>query len=80
MAFGPYASTPAGSCLALFRVRRGAEATQAGRLLTLDTCLGTPFTVTSARDLDADELPATAYRWIPLRLTHPDGPLETRVS
>ena len=77
--FGPYAPTPAGNYLALFRLRRGAEGKEPGRLLTLDTCLASPFTMTAELTLAASDLPTEEYRWVALPFAHPGGPLETRV-
>jgi hypothetical protein len=78
--FGPYAPTPAGTYLALFRVRRGDGEAADQPLLTLDTCLADPLTVTAERRLSVAETPAGGYRWVALRFTHPGGPLETRAQ
>jgi len=74
--FGPYRPTPAGSYVALFRLRRLSEGS--GPLVTIDAHVGGGPDLAS-RTVTVADIPPGGYRCVPLTFEHPGGSLETRV-
>ncbi len=75
--YGPYMPAEPGRYLAVFRLKRSGEA--AGQPLVADTATRMGRQVTSSARVSAADLPAGAYRCLPLEFDHPGGELETRL-
>ncbi|NLH99737.1 MAG: hypothetical protein GX446_09645 [Chthonomonadales bacterium] len=75
--FGPYAPTPPGRYVAVFRLKRTSEA--AGEPLTLDACTGSGARVIGSVRVSPADMPVGIYRHVAVTFDHPGGDLETRL-
>ncbi len=78
--YGPYVPLEPGAYTAYFRLRRpaGSGAEPTGTLATIDAHLGGGGPL-GERVVTANDLPAGAWRLVPVEFEHPGGQIETRV-